>query len=196
MRVDLMPLLALARRDHTKAWEHLVVNDEGELDRLAAEASGLADRGELYTDKFPGKQACVEKIEADEAATGDAWYDEEEEEEAMLRQEDGRAGGGRGANHRQVQHRTQLQCLSWFRCRKLHICLAWPCFCSCDEQVVGSQDCLWYCVPEGLRTNEQAVGVGAIQTFLDTHPLYPAWISKKKQKTQHRTTNQLIIYSV
>ena len=60
MRVDLMPLLAqacraVARQDHTKAWEHHVVNDEGEFDRLAAEASGLADWGELYTDKFPGE---------------------------------------------------------------------------------------------------------------------------------------------
>ena len=34
----------------------------------------------------------MEKIEADEAATGDAWYDEEEEE-AMLRQEEERAEG-------------------------------------------------------------------------------------------------------
>ena len=33
---------------------------------FASEASGLADRGVLYTDKFPWKQACVEKIEADE----------------------------------------------------------------------------------------------------------------------------------
>ena len=32
------------------------------------------------------------KIEADEASTGDAWYDEEEEE-AMLSQEEERAGG-------------------------------------------------------------------------------------------------------
>ena len=44
MRVDLMPLLAQACRavaceDHTKAWEHLVVNDEDEFDWLAAEAS-------------------------------------------------------------------------------------------------------------------------------------------------------------
>ena len=67
------------------------VSLEEQFDRLAAEASGLADRGVLYTDKFPGKQACVEKIEADEAATGDAWYDEEED--AMLRQEEGRAEG-------------------------------------------------------------------------------------------------------
>ena len=59
MRVDLMPLLALARQVHTKAWEHLVVNDEGEFDRLA---------GELYTDKFLGKEACVEKIEADDGS--------------------------------------------------------------------------------------------------------------------------------
>ena len=66
------------------------VSIEEQFDRLASEASGLADRGVLYTDKFPGKQACVEKIEADEAATGDAWYDEEE---AMLRQEEGRAEG-------------------------------------------------------------------------------------------------------
>ena len=29
---------------------------------------------------------------------------------------------------------------------QLHLCLACPFFCSCDEQVVGSQDCLWYCV--------------------------------------------------
>ena len=66
MRFDLMPLLAqacraVARQDHTKAWEHLEVNDEDEFDRLVAEASGLADQGELYTDKFPGKQACVER---------------------------------------------------------------------------------------------------------------------------------------
>ena len=61
MRVVLMPPLALARRDHTKAWEHLVVNDEGELDRLAAEASGLADWGELYTDKFPGSRVAWKK---------------------------------------------------------------------------------------------------------------------------------------
>ena len=96
IRGDLMPLLAqacraVARQDHTKAWEHLEVNDEDESDWLAAEASGLADRGELYTDKFPEKQACVEKIEVDEPATGGALYDEEEE--AMLRQEEGRAEG-------------------------------------------------------------------------------------------------------
>ena len=67
------------------------VSLEEQFDRFAAEASGLADRGVLYTDKFPGKQACAEKIETDEAATGDAWYDEEEE--AMLRQEEERAEG-------------------------------------------------------------------------------------------------------
>ena len=65
MRFDLMPLLAqacraVARQDHTKAWEHLAVNDEDDFDRLAGEASGL-DRGELYTDKCPEKQACVER---------------------------------------------------------------------------------------------------------------------------------------
>ena len=53
------------------------------------------------------------------------------------------------------------------------------------------------CVPEGLRTNEQAVRCGAIQTILDTHPWYPAWISKKRNRKHN--TEQLInsfFYSV
>ena len=36
----------------------------------------------------------------------------------------------------QFQHRTQLQCRSWLLFRKLHLCLACPCFCACDEQAV------------------------------------------------------------
>ena len=36
--------------------------------------------------------------------------------------------------------------------------LGLSCFSSCDEQVAGFQECQWYCVSEGHRPNEQAVG--------------------------------------
>ena len=131
------------------------VSLEEQFDRLAAEASGLADQGVLYTDKFPGKQACVEKIEADEAATGDAWYDEEEEEEAMLHQEEERAEGAVADEEEALTNANSSTAPSSSAAanasssaaagsRKLHICLACACFCSCEEQVVGSQDCMWY----------------------------------------------------
>ena len=140
------------------AWRVSHVSLEEQFDRLAAEASGLPDRGELYTDKFPEKQACVERPTRRPRAmlgiTRRRWRcsvrKRSEREEPWLTS--------------QFQHRTQLQCRSWLLFRKLHLCLACPCSCACVEQ---------------------AVGVGAIQTFLDTHPWYFGWSSQKKKNIQH-----------
>ena len=164
---------------------------------------GQSDRWERAVHRqVSGEAGLRGKIEADEAATGDAWYDEEEE--AMLRPEERRAEGAvadeeeartNANSSTAVPQPAPAPVPQLAPMPQVHICLACPCFCSSDEQVVGSQDCLWYCVSEGPRTNEQALGGGAIQAFLDTHPWYPAWISKKKN-TQHRRTNQLMFYSI
>ena len=114
------------------------------------------------------------KIQADEAATGDAWYDEEEE--AMLRQGEGRAGG---AVSDEDEARTNASSSTA------------PSSSAAAGSDSASSTSVW---PVHASVPEQAVGVGAIQTFLDTHPWYFGWSSQKKK---HNTTiDQLICYII
>ena len=169
-----------------------------QFDRLAPEASGLADRGVLCTDKFPEKQACVEKIEADEAATGDAWYDEEEE--AMLRQEEGRA---EGAVADEEEARTNANSSTapsssaaagsdaasstsaWLVHASVPAMSKWLAL-KIDYGTASQKD---------PRT-KRASGRRWCNPDLSRHPSVVSCSDIKKKNTQHRTTNRFIFYSI